>query len=289
MTTVAAEVKNIRRLLDDQPDSDVTAGSVASGSTTSVTMTSTTKHAAGTWWEFDDDTGDVIYETVFNPSTAVATIRRNYLGSTGTSHSSGAVVLKQPKFRYDIISQAINQVLDIDLYGEGIYDLQEHQITSSATTSYYNSPAADCLEFKDVYQFTSLMVGPARDNLWFSPKPRNVDTTLFAAGKYFVITGNYGTAGTALYYVTCAHKHTISTLTAGATRIVQCLAAAYLLEWTEPRRLQGPTTQGDQTVRPGASLPTAAYFRSLAEEYIQKERRTIKDLIPSHRRFVRNA
>ncbi len=288
MTTLPVEVKNIRRLLNDEPDSDVTAGAVGSGSTTTVTMTSTTKHAAGTWWEFDDDTGDTVLETDFDPSTAVATIRRNYLSSTADGHASGAVVLKQPRFRYDIISQAINQVLDIDLYGEGIFDLQEHQITSSDVTNYYNSPDPLCLEFKDVYQMTADMEAPAREAIWFSPKPRNVDTTLFAAGKYFVINGNYGVPAFDLYYVTCAHKHTITTLTPGATRIMQCLAAAYLLEWTEPRRLQGPTTQGDQTVRPGASLPTAAYFRQLAEEYVQKERRTIQDLIPSHRRFVRN-
>ncbi len=288
MTTVAAEVKNIRRLLQDDPVSDVLVSNVATAGTTTMSVSDVTKHAIGSWWEFDDDTGDKVLETDLNTSTAVVTIRRSYRGSTGALHASGAALFRQPRFEYDTVSQAINQVLDIDLYGEGIFDLQEHIVTSSDVTNYYDSPDPLCLEFKDVYQMTAEMEAPAREAIWFSPKPRNVDASLFASGQYFVINGNYGVPAVDVYYVTCAHKHDTTTLTPGATRIVQCLAAAYLLEWTEPRRLQGPTTQGDQTVRPGASLPTAAYFRQLAEEYVQKERRTLQDLIPSHRRFVRN-
>lgn len=290
MTTVAAEVKNIRRLLQDEPLSDVLAASIAAGSTTTMTVTDVTKFAVGQWWEFDDDTGDKVYVTAVDPSTSICTIRRNYRGSTGVAHANGAVLAKQPRFEYDTVSQAINTVLDIDLYAEGIYDLQEHQITSSATSNYYDAPASTCLEFKDVYQWTSTMKSPARTDIWFSPKPRNVDTTafssLFTTGKYFQISGNSGVAGD-LYYITCAHKHTISTITTGAVRILQFVSAAYVLEWEEIRRLGGPTNQGDTTVRPGARLPTANYFRQLAAEQIQNERRTLQDLFPARRRFVR--
>lgn len=292
MTTIAAEIKNIRRLLQDEPLTDTLAAAIAAGSTTTMTVTDVSLYAVGQWWEFDDDTGDKVYVTAVNSSTSVVTIRRNYRGSTGAAHSNGAVLAKAPRFEYDTVSQAINTVLDIDLYGEGIFDLQEHTVTSSATTNYYNSPASDCLEFKDVYQWTSTMRSPARELIEFSPKPRNVSTTVYSSafsnGKYFVISGNYGTPGTDVYYVTCAHKHTIGTLTAGATRITQFLSAAYVLEWEEIRRAGGPANQGDQTVRPGARLPTAAYYRSLAEEQINKERRTLEDLYPSGRRFVRN-
>ncbi len=70
-------------------------------------------------------------------------------------------------------------------------------------------------------------------------------------------------------------------------RIVQFLSAAYVLEWTEPHRLAGPTNQGDQTVRPGAAIPTAAYYRQLAEELMSKRRRELEETFPPKRRFVR--
>lgn len=289
MTTVAAEVKNIRRLLQDEPLTDTLAAAIVADSTTTMTVTDVTKHAVGTWWEFDDDTGDKVLETDINTGTSVVTIRRAYRGSSGDAHANGAVLAKQPRFEFDTVEQAINTVLDIDLYGEGIYDLTEHQVTSLTDTTYYNAPATTCREFKDVYQFTSDMTSPHRDGIRYSPKPQNADTTLFSNGKYFVIEGNLGVPGTDLFYVTCAHKHTITSLTEGATRIVQFLAAAYVLEWEEIRRAGGPVNQGDTTVRVGARLPVAAYFRQLAEEQVQKERRTLEDLFPPQKRFVRKA
>ena len=288
MTTIPLTVQAIRRLLNDEPDTDTLASSIAAAGTTTMTVTDVTKHSKGNWWELQDDSGDVVFETAVDTSTSIITIRRGYLDSTAAAHSNGAVLAKEPRFRYDVVSQAINSILDVDLYAEGIFDLQEHQVTSSATTNYYDSPTATCLEFKDVYQKTATMTEPRRELLWFSPKPRNADTTLYASGKYFVIRGNYGTAGTDKYYVTCAHKHTISTLTSGAERIVQYLACASVLEWTEPRRTAGPTNQGDRTVRPGTAIGTAGYFRTLAEEQVNKERRTIEDIYPTARRFVRN-
>ncbi len=289
MTTIPVEVKNIRRLLQDEPVSDVLAASIAASGTTTMTVTDVNKHAIGSWWEFDDDTGDKVLETNVDTSTSIITIRRSYRGATPTAHSNAATLVREPRFEYDNVSQAIGTILDIDLYAEGIFDLQEHQVTSSDTTNYYDSPAAGCLEFKDVYQLTGAMTGPGRDSIWFSPKPRNVDTSLFSSGKYFQISGNYGIPGSDVYYVSCAHKHTITTLTEGATRILDFLSAAYVLEWTEIKRSAGPNNQGDITVRPGASLPTAAYFRQLAEEQIQKERRTVQDLIPATKRFVRTS
>ena len=287
MTTIAAQVKIIRRLLQDEPLTDVLAASIAASSTTTMTVTDVTKFAVGQWWEFDDDTGDKVLITAVNTSTSVCTIRRSYRGSTGAAHSNAAVLAKQPRFEYDTVSQAINTVLDSDLDGENIYDLIEHQVTSSATTDYYNAPATACERFLDVYQKTASMLSPRRGHLWFSPLPTNADTALYANGKYFVIQGNYGVAGTDIYYVTCHHPLAIGTLTSGQERIVQFLACAYLLEWTEPKRLAGPNNQGDTTVKPGDANRTAAYWRSLAEEQMSKEQQRLKNLFPPQRRFVR--
>lgn len=287
MTTMAATVKNIRRILQDEPLSDTLAQAIVSASDITMEVTDVTKHSVGNWWEFDDDTGDIVLETAVDSATSVVSIRRSYLGSTAVVHSDESPMVKQPRFKYDLIAQAVNSVLDADLYNEGIFDLVEHQVLSSNTTNYYNAPTTLCLEFKDVYQKTATMVEPRRGVLKWTPKPTNADTSLYSNGKYFILQNNYGVAGVDLYYVTCAHRHTVDSLTVGAEKIVQYTAVAYLLEWTEPRRLAGPTDQGDRSVRPGAALPTAAYFRALAEEEIQKELRLIRDLYPEMRRFVR--
>jgi len=287
MTTIAAQVKIIRRLLQDDPLTDVLAASIAAGSTTTMTVTDVTKFAVGQWWEFDDDLGDKVLVTAVNPSTSVCTIRRSYRGSTGAAHANAAVLALRPRFEYDTVSQAINTVLDADLDGENIFDLLEHQVTSSATSDFYDAPTATCERFMDVYQMTTGMVSPRRAALWYSPTPTNADTSLYSTGKYFVIQGNYGTAGTDIYYVTCRHPLAIGTLTAAQERIVQFLACAYLLEWTEPKRLAGPNNQGDQTVKPGDANRTAAYWRALAEEQMSKEQQRLKMLFPPQRRFVR--
>ena len=286
--TMATTIAAIRRILNDFPDEDTLGAAIAAANTTTMTVTDITKHFKGKVFEFDDATGDVVLETAVNGSTSVVTIKRGHLGSTAAAHLIGAVMLDNPRYRYDQITQAVNTVLDADLFHEGLFELQEHQITSSATTDYYNSPAAGCLRFLDVYQKTSTMYEPRREAIWYSPYPTNVDTSLYASGKYFVINGNYGVAGTAIYYVTCAHAYEITTLSTAAQRIVELLACAYLLEWSEPRRLGGPNNQGDITVKPGQSVGTAAYYRGLAEELMVKERRKTSELFPSKRNFVRN-
>lgn len=288
MTTIAAQVPIIRRLLQDEPLTDTLAAAIAAAGTLTMTVTDVTKHAVGTWWEVDDSTGDKVLEEDIDQSTSIVTIRRGYRGSTAVAHSDGAVLAKAPRFEYDTISQAINSVLDQDLWGEGIYNITTHQVTSSADTFTYDAPTANCAKFLDVYQQTATMQEPHRTGLWFSQYPTVRDTGLYATGLSFDIRGNQGTPGSELYYVTCAHASTITDLNSAQQRIVQYLACANLLEWTEPKRIQGPNNQGDTTIRPGVGSQTAAYWRGLAEEAMSKERRRLENYTPSRRRFVRN-
>jgi hypothetical protein len=287
---MATTVQAIRKLLGDSPDETTLTAAISSTSATTVTVTDINKFAVGQTWEFDDGaTGaEAVLITAVTPSTSTITMKRGHKNTTAATHANGAVILNEPRFLYDTVAQAVNYVLDTDLYAEGLFELQEHQVTSSSTTDFYNSPAAGCLRFLDVYQKTASMDEPKRAKLRYSEYPTNVDTSLFANGKYFIIEHNYGVAGTDIYYVTCAHAMTISTLTTAAQRIVELLATAYVLEWSEPRRLAGPNNQGDTTVRPGASVGTAAYYRQLAEEMMSKERRRNEELFPAKSRFVRS-
>ena len=287
--TLASTVTAIRELLNDNSDETYLTASIAASSTTTMTVNDINKFAVGQWWEFSEDaTGDIVLIRGVTDSTSVCTIKRSHKGSTGAAHANAAVLVKEPRFRYNTVVQAINTVLDADLYAEGLFELQEHSYTSSTTSDFYNASSTGCLRLLDVYQKTASMNEPKRENLRYSEFPTNADTSLFANGKYFIIEGNYGTAGTDVYYVTCAHAFAITTLTTAAQRVVELLAAAYLLEWTEPKRLAGPNNQGDITVRPGQAVGTAAYFRGLAEELMAKERRKQSELFPTKRRFVRN-
>lgn len=284
MTTIAAEVPILRRILQDFPDEDYATTAPTTTSDTDFIVNDVTKWAAGQVWEFDDDTGEQVLVRNVDSSSSTITVKRSARGSTAATHSDDVVLLNAPRFTYDMISQAINTVLDADLYNEGVYEIAEHQVTSSATTNAYNAPSSSCIEFLDVYQRISSTDSPM-SVMNFTRLPRNADTTLWSEGKVFEIYGNYGTPGSSVYYVSCKHRHTITTLTAQVQRAVEFLACAYLLEWTEPRRVAGPTNQGDRTVRAGQGIGTGAYYRGLAKNLIAQERAQLKSLVPAYRTF----
>ena len=193
-------------------------------------------------------------------------------------------MVKDPRFRYDLILQAIDTVLDRDLWDDGVFDIIEHQITSSATTHAYNSPTATCMEFLAVYQ-RIVSTDPPFFLSVFTRLPQNVDTSLWSNGKVFEIQENWGSPGTALYYVNCKHRLAIGTLTTQQERIVQWLSCAYLLEWTEPKRSSGPTNQNDRTIKPGTAIGDAQYYRTLARNALGAERSLLKSQNPAFRTF----
>lgn len=287
MATMASTVAAIRRIVNDEPDETTATAAITTTAATTVTVADIAKFAAGQTWEFDDGSGEQILITNITETTDTITMKRAHRGSTAATHLDDCVMLKSPRFAYDTVTQAVNTVLDADLYQEGLFDLAEHQITSSGVTDHYNAPTTGCMEFLDVYQKTSVMLEPARERLQWSKYPRNVDTSLYANGKYFIIQGNYGDPGVDLYYISCAEKLQVGTLDASEERIVQFLSCAYLMEWGEPRRIAGPTNQGDTTVKVGSGIAVAQAYRALAEELMTKKRRELAQLYPPVRRFVR--
>jgi hypothetical protein len=291
MTTMALTVAAVRKILNDRPVEDLLGAAVASDSTTAITPTDVTLYAKGNVWEFADGTdgAEMYLVRSVDDATPVLAVKRGHEDSTAVTHSNGAVMVKDPRFRYNTVAQAVNTTLDASLYEDGVYDLIEHQVTSNSDGSQdYNAPASTCEEFLAVYQKLSTMDAPE----WFGSSqftryPKNVDTSLHSNGKVFFIKLNLGTPGTDIFYITCAHRLTITTLTATQERIVQWLACAYLLEWTEPRRTAGPTNQGDRTVRPGQAVGTAAYYRQLAERTIAAEKARLRKLNPPKKEWRR--
>lgn len=280
MATLAATVTAIRRLLKDEPTKLQLDGALSDTTTETVTVNSgeTSKLAVGTRLEHDDATGEQ-RRVLSITSTTQFTAERGYNGSTAATHSDNTYLLVAPRFPFDEIDQAIDVVIDSVLYGEGVYDVIERQLASSASSDHYNAPASTIEEILHVYQKPASVQEPINVT-GFDPLPTNRDTSLFASGKSLHIWENAGTAGTDVYYLSCKEKYTLSTLSTTAERIVQFLACALLVEWEVPRRLAGPTNQGDRTVASRDFLGAAAYYREQANRLIRIERSNLRELHP---------
>lgn len=285
---MAATVAKIRRILNDNPVRIHLNGAIANATeeTVVVDSTDTAKLAVGQLLEHDDgSTTSAEQRQVISIDSTNNSFEayRGFNGSTApATHADNSFLLVNPRFKYDTVAEAVNFVLDTDLYENGVYDLIEHQVTSNADGSPdYNAPASTCLEFLAVYQQTSTMTEPE----WFPTSaftryPTNVDTSLYANGLMFSIYQNLGAPGSDVFYVSCAERLTISTLSSSQERLVQLLACAYLMEWSEVARIQGPTNQGDRTVRPNQALQTGAYYRNLARPLFSAERNRLRKINP---------
>lgn len=291
MTDMATTIAAIRRLLQDNPDEDYITLAVDADDT-SFALNDVTRWGKGQVWEATDgaDDAELILVRSVDEANSTATVKRAHADSTGASHDVDTIFLKDPRFRYNTIAQAVNTVLDVDLLQEDVYDLQEHTVTSNSDGSTdYDAPNSGCREWLSIAQLISGMTEPyfLRSGLEFSRTPINVNTAIAGTGKLFQIRTNVGEPGTDVYYVTCIHPLTLTTLNAAQERIVQWLACAYLLEWTEPHRTAGPTNQGDRTVRPNTAIQTAAYYRNLASRAVSNERAQLRKINPPQRIFRR--
>ena len=287
MATTASLVKDIRRLLGDRPIRAKLTGAISDTTTETFSVSST--HAqlfnVGELWEHADDTGEIRDITAVDLATPQITGVRGAYFSTAATHSNATYLEKYPRWRYDLISDAVDQVLDNDLWPY-VYEIVEHQVTTSTTTTAYNSPATTCEKFLSVYQRTASTDDPTYKGITYSVYPQNVDTTLWANGKVFYISGGKRD-GSEKYYVNCAHRLSASTLLTRQETLVRMRACQYLLEWTAPGRLQGPTNQGDRTVRPGDELRTAAYYEQEFRRHLRSEATWLREQVPPRQLFKR--
>lgn len=286
-TTMATTVKTLRNWLGDYPASLTSGATISSTSATTFTASDATLIRNGVVYEFDDG-ADSNAECILSRSsqTTAPTIVRGWHASTAATHANGCLIWVAPRFEYNQIARAVNMALDVDLYANGVYEMVEHQVTSSSTTHAYNSPATTCERVLDIYQRVNSTDAPQRQKLDWS-QYRNADTTLWSNGKVFEIYGNYGVPGTALYYVNCAHRLGITTITTQQERAVHLLAAAYLLEWEEVARAGGPTNQGDKTVTVGAKAGIANFYREQAMRIVRDEASRLKQLTEDRREFIK--
>lgn len=287
MATVAATITELRRILVDRPiRAKIT---VAISDTTTETFTLSAAHTqlfgVGEIWEHDDGFAERRYITDVDTATPLVTGLRGHDGSTAATHLISTYMVKDPRYPYNTLSQAIDECLSYDLWPH-VYEIQTHEYTSSATSNAYNASSTSCEKILDVYQRPTSTDTPQRTGIRYTVYPQKVDTDLWANGLVFEIYGGKAD-GAEKYYVNCAHRLAIGTLLARQERMVQYCAAKYALEWGNPRRIAGPTNPGDRTVRVGAELQSAAYFADRFEKMKRNETKWLKGIVPRRNVFVR--
>jgi hypothetical protein len=285
MATLATMVADVRLELDDEPAKVHLNGAIANTTEETVVLDSgqTSKLQVDVRLEHDDTSGEE-RRVLSITSTTDFEAERGYRGTTAATHSDDTYLLIAPRYSYNQISEAITVALN-QVWTKGVYNIVERAFTSSATTDYYNLPASTVKEILAVYQFPSTETEPT----WlhnFSKYPLVVDTDDYAAGYAIWIRENIGVAGSEQYNIICKEPLAVTDLSTQQEPIVKWLACAELLDGREPRRLGGPTNQGDRTVRPGETQRSSAWYRAKAEELIMGEKSDLRSRYPARRNWI---
>lgn len=280
-------VADVRKVLKDKPVQARLTAAIGDTTTEDFTVSDVAQFRPGTIWEHDDATGERRYVTDTDPSTLTVTAYRGFEGSTASLHADQSFAILSPRFSYDETVLAIETAIDIDLYQNDVFELTVHSVASSATTNAYEQPTSACKKPLSIYQQVLTTDTPKYLKRW-SRRYMKSDTTNYPNGAYFTVEENVGAPGTDPYYVMCAHKLDADTLTDADKRIVEMRALYYLMTWEGPRRVAGPTNQGDRSVQPLDSTRLSQFYKSESERLMKERSSEIMEKVyPSQREFVR--
>lgn len=280
-------VANVRKILKDKPVRVRLTAALGDTTTEDFSVADVAQFRPGTIWEHDDGTGERRYVTDTDPSTLTVTAYRGFEDSTASLHADQSFVILSPRFSYDETVLAIETAIDVDLYTNEVYEIVDHSVSSSATTNAYEMPTAACKKPLSIHQQV-LTTDTPKYLKRFSRRYYKTGLPTYSTGAYFTIEENIGAPGTDPYYVMCAHKLTADTLTAEDQRIIEMRALYYLMVWEGPRRVAGPTNQGDRSVQPLDSTRLSQFYKSESERLMKERAADLSDKVyPSQREFVR--
>lgn len=286
-------VKRCRRWLQDEPLELYTTGSVANvGTDTTIAIADTTKIAVGNVLEFDDDTGEmVLVKSITNATTFVA--KRAHNGTGFAAHSSGAIMLKNPSWQYDVIEDAIKQTVDTDLW-PWIWTFADTTITAanlqtSPRPTWFNLNDLDLGLISVMQPYDSnrkvRFYGERNSGLQVGFK-RNLPAALVASGVGVYIPTAYTTQSDIT--VRTARKHTTTNVEEGAVAEAVVMGALYrLLSSRDLRRHTEDVSVGVGSVRPGSSSQTAQFFKLKFVNARQQAQAELNDKLPLMRVFNR--
>lgn len=268
--TLATLIQRARRWLMDEPWETTLSGSISAGYA-SFTVPDGTQWSEGSLAEFPD--GDVARVSSVSGNTLTAKGGHNDSTSTGTgtAHTAGDVILKDPEFEYKQIEEAISRAVET-LWPYG-YDVKTDTLTPVAATYRYNL-ASDFMAMIAAVQLRSgLAAGAKNAYVHYGRKGsgyylriiRNLPTGDFASGIAAELTPN-NTDNSITY--TYAAEVTTSTVDDGLMAdFVVMDACRRLLEMKETERVGSEDVDhGTVGVGPGARLRDAAWFDQQAKE-----------------------
>ena len=283
-TTMAAEVPTIREMLGDRPAAtQLNDGTGISASDTSIVVDDARLVRLGGIFEFADGTANNAEQAESqSQNTLTMTARRGVRGTTAATHSDNVVMYLDPLYSYNRIASAVNKVLNTDLL-PNLYEVQEHEVTTSSTVGgHYVSSAADCEFILNIYQDLTSSSTHVPTPIEHFTQYRNVDTDLFATGKFFAVRGAVQN-GTEKLYLNCAHAIAITTATDPQVEVVRYLACAHLLEWGEPRAVGD---QNERKAKVGDHARLARYFREEGTKMLKRETSRLRKFAPVRREWL---
>lgn len=241
--------------------------------------------------EIDDE---LILIKSLDISTGTATVMGGVLGrgregSSAASHAAGALVTMSPVMTREAITEAINDTVRAMYPSLPITKATE--IIKLAPVFEYGLPA----EAVGVHYITVQTIGPSK--IWH-PGPRwrynpNSDTTSFPTGKSIQLMDDVvpGRAIRIIYMVEPGQLvngtddfHSITGYENTAQDIVIWGALARIIPSYETARLQAQSVEGterDNLVPAQSALRTAAYYQSLYDAALARERNRFFDESPN--------
>lgn len=257
--TVATLATRLRPWLSDEPFFD-TAAEAMDSSETGLDATDGGRWAVGDILEYDDATGERNLVTAV--ATNTLTVVRGYDDSTATSHSTGVVLLKNPRFSYNSIVEALTRVVEGELWPYA-YRVVTTSFTPSAASNFYGMSATymglvsasqqDGSGGLAVYGQKGTRL-PVREH-WELPP------ALSTSGIALSFPGGYANTTYPIYVAYRALVTTSSIEDGLMADVVSWGAASKLLAFADVSRTNQRIPEAE-TIPPGSTLRTAAWFES---------------------------
>ncbi len=292
VTTVARSdlIKRVRKYLEDEPWEDKLTAGYTSGTTfTSVTVNAPTKWGEGNIMEVDDNTGSQLKVTA-TPSANPVAVKSGHNDSADSNHSNGVVLLKNPRFSYDLIYQALTNVCNSDLW-PAIYVVNLDEVTPVNGTLLYAAPT----DIEDLVTVSQKTTGTPTDVGYFNtrgyPQMRllfNVDADVSASYRAYRITDWFNTTNDIQVFYRAKINPDVVPDDQRAELVV--LLACYQILGAKEVPFGGEDlryTAANASVQSGGLRQDANWFRLRAAEVKAKCIADLRENNPPMKRYVR--
>ena len=294
--TAATLVARIRAKLGDEPWEDTLSGAYTAASGT-ASFTNATQLAEGDRAEVDDGGGNIL-RIKATPSGNPVSVKGGHNGTTDTNASNGAVILKNPEFEYNQISDAIKRA--IDALWPWAWIKRTETITFVTGQHLYPITSTTFLEPIALVQDVTVTAGLykalyyGRDGGYPFSVQRDLPATIAANGyALYIPTVRMSPTTTA----TLSYASLISsTPSAGSyadmsdgllAEAVVLEACAILLENYDVLRVTEDVEHGDTGINPGQRTRQAAWFRQKADQVRRQYNLYLKRTEPIAAKWVR--